>query len=57
MDPREETIPALVLGAAERFGARHAIEDAGTTLTFADLAEAGLCAAEVTTPSPLDLFP
>jgi acyl-CoA synthetase (AMP-forming)/AMP-acid ligase II len=45
MDPREETTPALVLGAAERFGARHAIEDAGTTLSFADLAEAGLRAA------------
>lgn len=45
MDPRERTIPALVLGAAERFGARHAIEDGGVTLTFTELAAAGLRAA------------
>src|SRR5512145_1270016 len=44
-DPQETTIPALVLGAAERFGARHAIEDGGVTLTFTALAEAGLRAA------------
>ncbi len=45
MDPVEQTIPALVLGAAERFAAHHAIEDGGITLTFADLGEAGLRAA------------
>jgi len=44
-DLPERTIPALVLGAAERFGARHAIEDGGVTLTYTALAAAGLGAA------------
>ena len=39
------TIPALVRAAAERFGDRHAIEDGDVTLTFRELAAAGLRAA------------
>lgn len=45
MEIREQTIPRLMLAAAERFGSRHAIEDEGITLTFARLADAGLRAA------------
>jgi acyl-CoA synthetase (AMP-forming)/AMP-acid ligase II len=37
-----ETIPQLVRAAAERFGDRHAIEDGDVTLTFRELADAGL---------------
>jgi acyl-CoA synthetase (AMP-forming)/AMP-acid ligase II len=40
-----ETIPALVRAAAARFGDRHAIEDGDVTLTFRELAAAGLRAA------------
>jgi len=36
------TIPALVLAAGERFGDRHAIEDGAVTLTYRELAAAGL---------------
>ena len=39
------TIPRVVQIAAERFGARHAIEDGEVTLTFAELAGAGRRAA------------
>jgi len=41
----DETIPRLVLGAAERFGDAPAIEDEGHVLTFRELADAGLDAA------------
>src|SRR5262245_8456883 len=40
-----QTIPQLVRAAAERFGDRHAIEDGDVTLTFRDLAAAGMRAA------------
>jgi acyl-CoA synthetase (AMP-forming)/AMP-acid ligase II len=40
-----QTIPALVRAAGERFGDRHAIEDGDVTLTFRELAAAGLRAA------------
>ena len=40
-----ETIPALVDRAAERFGARSALEDGAARLTFAELAAAGRRAA------------
>ena len=45
MELREQTIPRLVQAAGEQFGNRHAIEDGGITLSFAELAEAGLHAA------------
>ncbi len=45
MELREPTIPQLVQGAAERFAGRLAVEDGGVTLTFAELAAAGLRAA------------
>jgi acyl-CoA synthetase (AMP-forming)/AMP-acid ligase II len=45
MEIREQTIPQLVCGAAERFGKRSAIEDGDVRLTFAELAEAGQRAA------------
>ena len=45
MEIREQTIPQLVRGAAERFGERSAIEDGDVRLTFAELAEAGQQAA------------
>jgi acyl-CoA synthetase (AMP-forming)/AMP-acid ligase II len=45
MEPRETTIPRLVLGAAERFGDRPAIEDGPLALSFRGLAEASLTAA------------
>jgi acyl-CoA synthetase (AMP-forming)/AMP-acid ligase II len=45
MEIREQTIPQLVRGAAERFGERSAIEDGDVRLTFAELAEAGEQAA------------
>ncbi len=38
----ERTIPALVFGAAERFGDRSAVEDGAHRLSFAELAAAGL---------------
>ena len=38
----ELTIPALVFGAAERFGARSAVEDGAQRLSFTELAAAGL---------------
>lgn len=38
----EKTIPALVQGAGERFGAASAIEDGETRLSFAELAAAGI---------------
>ena len=41
----ERTIPRLVAAAAEAFPARNAVEDGTTTLTFPELAEAGLRAA------------
>ena len=41
----EETIPRLVFGAAERFGDAAAIEEDGETLSFRELADAGLQAA------------
>ncbi|MFN8626664.1 MAG: FadD3 family acyl-CoA ligase [Candidatus Binatia bacterium] len=53
MDIREQTIPGLVQASAQRFGDRPAIEDGGTTLSFADLALAceraarAFCAAGV----------
>ena len=40
-----QTIPQLVHAAAERFADRHAIEDSSVTLTFRELANAGLRAA------------
>jgi acyl-CoA synthetase (AMP-forming)/AMP-acid ligase II len=40
-----QTIPALVLAAGERFADHHAIEDGDVTLTFRELAAAGLRAA------------
>ena len=43
--PLAGTIPALVLAAGERFADRHAIEDGAVTLTFRELAVAGLRAA------------
>src|SRR6185436_2815262 len=43
--PLARTIPALVLAAGERFAGRHAIEDGAVTLTFRELAAAGLRAA------------
>jgi acyl-CoA synthetase (AMP-forming)/AMP-acid ligase II len=42
----ERTIPQLVQAAAERFGDRPAIKDGEVNLTFAQLAEAGLRAAQ-----------
>jgi acyl-CoA synthetase (AMP-forming)/AMP-acid ligase II len=45
MEIREQTIPQLVRGAAERFGDRSAIEDGDVRLTFAELGEAGQQAA------------
>ena len=45
MELRDHTIPRLVQAAAERFGDCHAIEDGQVTLTFAELAHAGLQAA------------
>jgi acyl-CoA synthetase (AMP-forming)/AMP-acid ligase II len=45
MGPRPQTIPQLVHAAAERFADRHAIEDGNVTLTFRELADAGLRAA------------
>src|SRR5579862_719024 len=54
MDSHAYTIPQAVAVAAERFGTRPAIEDAGVVLTFAELAAAALratrafCAAGVT---------
>jgi acyl-CoA synthetase (AMP-forming)/AMP-acid ligase II len=45
MDIREQTIPQLVRGAAERFGKRSAIEDGDVRLTFAELAETAQRAA------------
>jgi acyl-CoA synthetase (AMP-forming)/AMP-acid ligase II len=45
LEPSAQTIPGVVQIAAERFGARHAIEDGDVTLTFAELAEAGMRAA------------
>ena len=45
MTPAPQTIPQLVRAAAERFGDRHAIEDGDVTLTFRELASAGLRAA------------
>jgi acyl-CoA synthetase (AMP-forming)/AMP-acid ligase II len=41
----EETIPRLVLGAAERFGDQSAVEDGDVRWSFADLAARGLEAA------------
>jgi acyl-CoA synthetase (AMP-forming)/AMP-acid ligase II len=41
----EETIPRLVLGAAERHGDASAIEDGDVQLSFAELAQEGLRAA------------
>ena len=43
--PLAGTIPALVLAAGERFADRRAIEDGGVTLTFRELAAAGIGAA------------
>jgi acyl-CoA synthetase (AMP-forming)/AMP-acid ligase II len=43
--PRPQTIPQLVRVAAERFADRSAIEDGDVTLSFAELAGAGLRAA------------
>jgi len=40
----EQSIPALVQGAAQRFGAASAIEDGEIRLSFRELAEAGLMA-------------
>lgn len=41
----EQTIPRLVLAAGGQFDAHHAIEDGSATLTYRDLATAGLRAA------------
>jgi acyl-CoA synthetase (AMP-forming)/AMP-acid ligase II len=41
----ESTIPQAVDAAAERFPGRSALEDGGTTLSFAELADAGRAAA------------
>jgi acyl-CoA synthetase (AMP-forming)/AMP-acid ligase II len=46
MELREQTIPRLVQSAAERFGDRTAVEDGDLTLTFRELARAGLQAAQ-----------
>ena len=40
----EQSIPALVQGAAERFGDASAIEDGDIRLNFRELAAAGLMA-------------
>jgi acyl-CoA synthetase (AMP-forming)/AMP-acid ligase II len=53
MEIREQTIPQLVQGSAQRFADLSAVEDGGTKLTFADLARAceraarAFCAAGV----------
>jgi acyl-CoA synthetase (AMP-forming)/AMP-acid ligase II len=45
-DPlRAETIPALALAAADRFGEQNAIEDGATVLSFVELADAAIAAA------------
>ena len=43
--PVEQTIPRLVRGAAERFGDAVAVEEPSASLTFGQLADAGLRAA------------
>jgi acyl-CoA synthetase (AMP-forming)/AMP-acid ligase II len=43
--PLAATIPGLVIAAGERFADRHAIEDGAVTLTFRELAAAGLRAS------------